>query len=507
MPFELGDQLTPDSLWRIAVEQDTVSVPDKVLDRIGRLHHRLESRDTSQPVYGRTTGVGGNKSTRLEGEGHGMRLLRSHGLETGEPLDRPVVRGMIAVRASQLSHPGSGVPPELLQRLVGLLDADELPTVLSRSAIGTGDLSALAGLGLALAGERPCTPEMHQAPFRFSSDNALPFISSSALTVSRAVLSLVRLEKLTDAAAAVFALTASAVAANPQHWSAASARAAAAPGVPEVADLLRRLTDSPAFHGPVPRVQERYGFRTFITVLGALVARTAALRDHLTALMNIAQENPLFVEAEDGTVDAVHHGNFNQIELAQELDAVNLALACTCPLTESRIADAMDPGITGLPPFVAQGPEGSSGLMILEYVSSSAGAEMRASAAPVSLGTTTVSRGMEEDASFAPQAVDQLNRSLDAFEVQLACELFAAVRVLRLRGRAGLLSPVLREIWSGASTFDTTDEDHDLRPGFRRTLDFVPGIADILRSSPGHGLTAGRGVRAKYGAARSTRSC
>ena len=67
-----------------------------------------------------------------------MRLLRSHALETGTPITPEEVRGMIAVRANQLSSPGSGVPAELLERLVSLLENDELPTIYSQSAIGTG---------------------------------------------------------------------------------------------------------------------------------------------------------------------------------------------------------------------------------------------------------------------------------------------------------------------------------------------------------------------------------
>lgn len=480
MSFSLGNRLTPDTLRAIAEQKATVSVTKPVLTSLGDLHHTLTHSGSTSPVYGRTTGVGGNKSTPLDGTGHGMRLLRSHALETGTPVTPEEVRGMIAVRANQLSSPGSGVPAELLERLVSLLKNDELPTIYSQSAIGTGDLSALAGLGLALAGERPCTPPMQQEPFTFGSDNALPFISSSALTIARASLALSRLEELMTAAASVFAIMATAVEANPQHWSEDTARSAAAPGTLEVSQLLAQLTNGGARPETSPRVQERYGFRTFVTVLGALSSRTQALREHLTRLMNVAQENPLFVMRDDGTVDAVHHGNFNQIELAQLLDSVNLALACTCPLTESRIADAMDPSITQLPAFAAQGPAGSSGLMILEYVSASASAEMRAAAAPVSLGTTTVSRGMEEDACFAPQAVNQLHRSLDSFTVQIAAELFAALRVLRLRGQENALSPALARIWGTAGQFDLEDEDHDFRPSFQETVEFIPKINSIV---------------------------
>lgn len=483
MSFNLGDELTPDTLRAIAANNSPVSIPKPVLSRVDDLCHILGRLGSSTPIYGRTTGVGGNKSTALDGEGHGMRLLRSHALETGTPVTPEEVRGMIAVRANQLSHPGSGVPAELLERLVSLLNENELPTILNQSAIGTGDLSALAGLGLALAGERPCDPPMQQSPFEFSSDNALPFISSSALTIARASLALTRLHELTTAAAATFALMATALDANPQHWSDAAASSAVTPGSEEAAAFIRRLRNDSDDTAPTPRVQERYGFRTFTTVHGALTSRADRLGEHLVRLMNTAQENPLFVKTDNGTVKAVHHGNFNQIELALLLDSVNLALASTCPLSESRIADVMEPSVTGLPAFAAQGPAGSSGLMILEYVAASASAEMRAAAAPVSLGTTTVSRGMEEDACFAPQAVNQLNRSLDAYTTLIGSELFAAIRVMRLRDRSSSLSPALRALWDEVKDIDTEDEDHDFRLGFNDTLAVVPRISSIISAA------------------------
>jgi histidine ammonia-lyase len=70
--------------------------------------------------------------------------------------------------------------------------------------------------------------------------------------------------------------------------------------------------------------------------------------------------------------------------------------------------------------------------MILEYVAHDALAEMRHSAAQVTTGTAVISRGLEDHASFATQAVRSTTEVTGAYRTVLACELLAAVRALRM---------------------------------------------------------------------------
>jgi histidine ammonia-lyase len=112
---------------------------------------------------------------------------------------------------------------------------------------------------------------------------------------------------------------------------------------------------------------------------------------------------------------------------------MRLALLHTGNLSTARLATLVEPRFTGLRPFLADGASGSSGVMILEYSSNSALAEVRSLAEPASLGNAVVSRGLEEHSSFAFQSARQSLGSLTAFRLVLACELVAAVRALRMR--------------------------------------------------------------------------
>src|SRR4051812_46757373 len=110
-------------------------------------------------MYGVTTGVGVLRSSpsALEDPGdHQWRLLRSHAGGGGAPLTVEVVRATMAVRANQLGAGGGGVGEALLDTLLGMLEAGVTPFVRELGSLGTGDLTVLAEIGLALGGEGDC---------------------------------------------------------------------------------------------------------------------------------------------------------------------------------------------------------------------------------------------------------------------------------------------------------------------------------------------------------------
>jgi histidine ammonia-lyase len=175
--------------------------------------------------------------------------------------------------------------------------------------------------------------------------------------------------------------------------------------------------------------------------------------------INAAAENPL-VDAASGR--ALHNGNFHGAYLALALDAARLAVCADAALSPARLAALTDPERTGLRPFLAGGPDGSSGIMILEYTASAALAELRALAAPASLGTAVLSRGAEEHAAFSPQATRAAAAMVPRLRTMLACELVAAVR--GLRQRAVIPSGTqLRAVYDQClQRLPADDEDHPL---------------------------------------------
>ncbi len=131
---------------------------------------------------------------------------------------------------------------------------------------------------------------------------------------------------------------------------------------------------------------------------------------------------------------AWHNGNFHTAYVGLALDAVRAALFQTAALSAARLGTLMEPSFTGLDPFAADSPA-SSGLMIYEYVAQSAVADIRRFATPAALGSAVLSRGVEEHAGFTTQSARSSTEAVSAYRAVLACELAAAVRVLRMQRR------------------------------------------------------------------------
>ncbi|GGX82135.1 aromatic amino acid lyase [Streptomyces anandii] len=266
------------------------------------------------------------------------------------------------------------------------------------------------------------------APVLPGPGDALALLSSNALTLGQAALACHDLDVLLRAGHAVAALSLEAVSGSADAYAAEVHALRPYPGVARAAAEVRRLL-GPG-ERPGARVQDPFGFRAFPQAHGPALDAVDALRRIVEVEANCPSENPLI--APDGTA-AYHHGGFYAAPLGLALDALNLAVLQTAQLSAARLAALGRPGLTGLPAFLAAGPAGSSGTMILEYTANSALAELRSCAAPASAGHAVLSHGLEEAASFASQAARQSLRAVDAYATVLACELVSAVRALRLR--------------------------------------------------------------------------
>jgi histidine ammonia-lyase len=177
------------------------------------------------------------------------------------------------------------------------------------------------------------------------------------------------------------------------------------------------------------RVQDPYGFRALPQVHGAAEDAASELERVLQVDINAASENPL-VDVGGGRV--LHNGNFHSAYLALALDGMSLALYLTATLSAARLSYLMDSALTRLRSFLADGPAGSSGLMILEYVAQSCLAELHRYATPAAAATAVISRGVEDHAPFSTEAARSLSNGLPAYRTVLACELVAATRALRM---------------------------------------------------------------------------
>src|ERR1700760_1699254 len=430
-PAELdGATLSCEKVRSIARDGEPVAVARAGLERARVARDAVHAIMATQPVYGRTTGVGANRSIQVQDGGHGLRLLRSHAGGAGPLLAAPLARAMLAVRLNQLAAGGSGVDPALLTVLGEVLNRGLIPPVRTVGAIGTGDLSALASTALCLIGERPWLGGLGPTlpPFALDPADALAFMSSNAATIGEAALAAADLSDLIAATPVVAALSFLVVRASAEPYAVAVQSARPHRGQAEVAARMRALLAGQDVHQA--RIQDPYGYRALPQVHGPAVDAVRELHEVLAVELNAAAENPL-VDAESGQI--LHNGNFYTAYLGLALDAARMAVFQTAALSTARLGTLVEPAMTGLRPFLASDVPASSGGLALEYVAHSALADIRRLASPATLGTAGLSRGLEGLADSSPQAPRAATDTVASYRIVLACELVAAIRGLRLR--------------------------------------------------------------------------
>ena len=443
-------------------------------------------------LYGRSTGVGANRTIAVTGDqgDHAVKLLRSHATSAGELRSAERVRAMLVVRLNQLAAGGGGVAPRVLDGLVAMIDDDALPAVRELGSIGTADLSALATAALALMGEGRTSRPLAR-PTQFGPADGLAFISSNAAALGDAALAVDSIQECALAALAVAALTFEAANGNAEAYSEAALRTTPFPGATTVARTLRDLIGadrhgirrSGAVEAVPARIQDPFGLRALPQVNGPVLDELIHAARVIEALVNAPTENPLVAAdtGEPGGGVVAHHAGFHQAYLQMALDSLALSVAQSGQLVLARLATLIEPSFTGLPPFLADGTPAASGIMVCEYVAASALGAIRAAAVPAGLQTVTLSRGVEEDASFASLAATQCLTIAARYRELLACELVAAVRALRMqdRPRAGRIDVIM----DACSELPTALTDRDLTADLVLATALIPTLAEVVDGS------------------------
>lgn len=466
-----GTALTSADLCALARGQDSFRLGDGVLQTVALGADYAGRAAAQRPVYGRTTGVGANRDAVVgDPAEHAAGLLHSHATGAGPLRGRERVRAMLAVRLNQLAVGGSGVSPEVVVALAAMLEQDALPPVRELGSIGTGDLPALAVTALALCGEVRTDPPFTGPHARFGAGDALPFLSSNAAALGDAALAVDGLRRLALAATAVAALCLVGVEGNLEAFSTLVETTTPFPATARVCRVVRSLVGEPRLPA---RIQDPFGLRVFPQVQGALLDQLDRLDTTVAAMVNAATENPVLIP----DVGVAHHGGFYAALLAQNLDAAVLAATQSAQLSLARTTMLSEPELTGLTPFLAGDVPGASGVMIVEYVAASAVSALRHVAQPATLQTVTLSRGAEEDASFASLAARQAYEAVGLYRTVLACELVVAVRCARMRGiDGGAPEPVL----AAARGLGDDLRDRDLSADVARAEQLLDGLADLV---------------------------
>jgi len=463
-----GQSLTAADVATAGAGPITVELTEEARQRVLRSHEQALLAGEQRAIYGLTTGVGANRLVEVRPDtASAQALLRSHATSAGPTRSDDRVRAMLVIRLNQLCAGGAGVRLEVVQALADMINTDALPAIREFVGIGTAELSALATTALALQARSLLTGGDELV---FSPHDALPFISSNAAALSDAGLALHSFRVSTRAALAVAALSFAAVRGNAEAYAPPVELATPMPGARHTCRVMRGLVGA----AKPARIQDPYGLRALPQAHGSLLDALSALGETIAAFANAPSENPSILS--DGSV--AHHGGFHAGYLALACDTAGIAAIQSAQLGLNRLTYVSEPNHTGLEPFLGDGTPGASGVMVVEYVAAAALGDLRAAAAPASTQSITLSRGIEDTASFASLGARKLLTAAARYRLLVACELVAALRAVRISDPP--LTDAQRRAVTRCAGLPTALDDRDLTADIEIAERLVPSLAELV---------------------------
>jgi histidine ammonia-lyase len=427
-----GEPLRLDEGWRKAVRAS---------------HSALAARlDAGEVMYGVNTGFGKLAGTRIAPDALvqlQLNLVRSHASGVGDPLPRPVVRLVLALKALSLARGASAVREETVEALLRLLEADVLPVIPARGSVGaSGDLAPLAHMSMLLIGEGEATIEgrvvpgaealahLGLSPLPLGPKEGLALLNGTQVSTAIALAGLFLARDFFASALVAGAMSTEGVRGSDTPFDPRIHALRGQPGQIRAAAALRGLMAGSAVRESHrendPRVQDPYSIRCQPQVMGACLDAL----DHAAAVLereaNAVTDNPL-VTAEG---EVLSGGNFHAEPVAFAADHIALALAEIGALSERRVALLTDPALSGLPAFLVREGGLNSGFMIAQVTAAALASEQKSLAHPRSVDSLPTSANQEDHVSMATGAALRLLPMARNLRDILAIEMLAAAQAI-----------------------------------------------------------------------------
>ena len=472
-----GEHLTIEAVVDVARRFRRVELSPRALERARASRAVLEEKVLKAGLrcYGVTTGLGplgrvfiGPEDARKLQE----NVVLSHSCAVGDALPRDVVRAMMLIRANTLAKGLSGVRPELLERLVEMLNRKVHPVVPSRGSVGaSGDLALLAHVALVLLGRPEGRAEVNGEVLRadealrragirpleppLDRKEGLALVNGTSAMTAIAALAVHDAGRLVKVADICLAMTLEAIGGFPEAFDldylGQRAVFPLSDGQGACAENVLRLVEgSELLRDPrIRRAHDPYSVRCAPQVHGSVREGLAFARSIVEAELNSADDNPLFFGEEPFCRSG---GNFHGQPVALASDVLSISMATLGNISERRVALLLTRELNEVLPSFLVHPSAraglNSGLMIPQYVAASLASENKVLAHPASVDTIPTAANFEDFVSMGLTAALKARDIVENVTLILAIEFLCAFQAISLRGpeRAGRGTKVAYEL-------------------------------------------------------------
>lgn len=389
-------------------------------------------------VYGWNQALGPLKDQPLspaEQRAFQRNVLRSHHAGIGRYLPEHVARLALIIRANTLARGTAGVRPELVHRIIEVVNAGLAPLMPDTGSMGTGDLQPMVAAGLFLMGdpqaqalcagcERKIVQHICQQAgvadtFELEAGEAIALISGSAVLSAALAEAVFRTVQQTQTFLGGFALFCEATRAEKQAFDARMHSERHIPAENLVAENIMALIGDSHWAtgqgrrraGEVrPRIQDATSVRSVPHQLAALLQETERAKVELERDINASTCNPIILPDADGNYEFLSGGNWDGTVLGHIAHSLNVCITRLAVLTKDLSGRLTYEGWSyGLPPSLAGGQLGlNSGMTLLHTTGAALIPEMQVRVNPVGTLSFPIKGGQEDQNTMAMAAVHNL---------------------------------------------------------------------------------------------------
>src|SRR6195952_5902107 len=141
----------------IVFKENQITLNPAAIEKVDASFQFLKHFSTGKLIYGINTGFGPMAQYRVSDENRQqlqLNLIRSHSSGMGNLMTPQMGKAVLIARLNSLMQARSGIHPNLVELLAGMINHDVIPCIFEHGGVGaSGDLVQLAHVGLALLGE------------------------------------------------------------------------------------------------------------------------------------------------------------------------------------------------------------------------------------------------------------------------------------------------------------------------------------------------------------------
>lgn len=426
---------------RISLGQDCIK---RVNENRAYLEAKIAQDDKT--VYGINTGFGSLCNTIIPQKGLEdlqRNLVLSHSCGTGPAIPTQIAKIVLLLKIKNLSLGYSGVRVALIERLIGMYNADMIPELFEMGSLGaSGDLAPLAHLAATLLGEgnvryrgnkisaKEGLEILQEDPFVLGAKEGLALLNGTQFSTGYALHAVLEANRLLSLSNHTAAMSMDAFMCSIDPLDEDIHRVRNQKGQIEVASQIRSLLKDTelAGHGKYS-VQDPYSFRCVPQVHGASHDAITYASDIVEREINAVTDNPNIFDKEDKILSG---GNFHAQPIALALDFLAIALAELGSISERRTYIFLGAN-RELPPFLINNAGLNSGMMILQYTAASIASQNKQLCTPASVDSIISCNGQEDHVSMAANAGTKCYRVVQNLKSLIAIELILAAQAKDFR--------------------------------------------------------------------------